>query len=141
MKKQQLIDLVIEEIKKDIASGDVTALDELLSAVPEEYLKGYLPESKKIYKFPRRCDVTGKGMWEGYCFGDGEMYIADKWNAETYAKSIGYDTLEEAYEDDAYYFTDWCNDEHVISVELEEFKDEWYESEYQDGRDAVWVEA
>lgn len=43
-KYQQLIDDVIEQIKKDIADGDVTAIDELLKFVPEKYLKGYLPE-------------------------------------------------------------------------------------------------
>jgi hypothetical protein len=43
-KKQELIDLVIEQIKSDINSGDITALDELLSFLPKKYLSGYLPE-------------------------------------------------------------------------------------------------
>jgi len=43
-KFQQLVDDVIEQIKKDIADGDVTAIDELLKFVPEKNLKGYLPE-------------------------------------------------------------------------------------------------
>jgi hypothetical protein len=42
-KKQILVDKVIEEIKKDIACGDVTALDELLKFLPTERLKAYLP--------------------------------------------------------------------------------------------------
>jgi hypothetical protein len=42
--KQILIDRVIEEIKKDVADGDLTAVDELLKFVPIEYLKNYLPE-------------------------------------------------------------------------------------------------
>lgn len=135
MKKQQLIDLVIEEIKKDIASGDVTALDELLSAVPEEHLKGYLPESKKIYKFPRRCNVTGKGMWEGFCFGDGEEYAKDRESAEIIAKRDGYASLDESFDDEHHYWTEW--------EDLDE--DEWYESEHEDGTNAVpkyksWVE-
>ena len=41
---QELIDEVIEEIKRDISSGDLTALDELLKAIPLSYLNGYLPE-------------------------------------------------------------------------------------------------
>lgn len=130
MTKQQLIDLVIEEMKKDIASGDVTAIDELLQFVPEEYLKGYLPEPT-TNKFPRRCDITGKGMWEGYCFGDGQDYAMDKPSAEKLAKKYGYDTLEEAFDDGAYYWTEW--------EELDE-EEGWYESKYQDGRDAVEVE-
>lgn len=41
---QIVIDLVLEEIKKDIAIGDVTAIEELLTAVPMENLVAYLPE-------------------------------------------------------------------------------------------------
>ena len=26
-------------------------------------------------KYARACDITGKGMNEGYCIGDGNMYI------------------------------------------------------------------
>lgn len=93
----------------------------LISATHEEN------ENTIKHKFPRRCDITGMGMWEGYCFGDGQDYAMDKPSAEKLAKQYGYDTLEEAFEDGAYYFTEW--------EELDE--DEWYESEYQDGRDAV----
>ena len=41
---QIVIDLVLEQIKKDIAAGDVTAIEELLTAVPMKNLVGYLPE-------------------------------------------------------------------------------------------------
>lgn len=41
---ENLIDLVLEQISKDIESGDLTAIEELLKAVPEENLKGYLSE-------------------------------------------------------------------------------------------------
>lgn len=58
-------------------------------------------------KFARRCDITGRGMNEGYVFGDGEMYASDKESALVIAKRYGYDSLEEAYEDDAYYYTEW----------------------------------
>jgi predicted transcriptional regulator len=43
-RKQELVDRCIEEIKRDVASGDVTAIDELLMFLPTKYLKGYLPE-------------------------------------------------------------------------------------------------
>ena len=43
-KQEQLLDAVFEQIKKDLESGDCTALFELLNAVPEKNLKGYLPE-------------------------------------------------------------------------------------------------
>lgn len=58
-------------------------------------------------KFARKCDVTGRGMNEGYCFGDGEMYVCDKESALLIAKEYGYDNLEDAYEDEVYYYTEW----------------------------------
>lgn len=42
--KQELIDRTLERIKKDIADGDLTAIDELLKFCPAENLKGYLCE-------------------------------------------------------------------------------------------------
>jgi hypothetical protein len=44
MTRQELVDLVIEQIKQDIENGDVTAIEELLHFVPEMNLKSYLPE-------------------------------------------------------------------------------------------------
>jgi hypothetical protein len=41
---QILIEAVIEQMKQDIAEGDVTAIEELLMRVPSPVLKGYLPE-------------------------------------------------------------------------------------------------
>ncbi len=42
--KQELIDKVLEEIKKDVETGDVTAIDELLKCCPVKNLQAYLPE-------------------------------------------------------------------------------------------------
>jgi len=42
--KQKLIDKCLEEIKKDVLSGDLTAIDELLKFVPTKNLQSYLPE-------------------------------------------------------------------------------------------------
>ena len=42
--KQKLIDKAIEQMKYEISMGDVTAIDELLSFVPDENLLGYLSE-------------------------------------------------------------------------------------------------
>lgn len=44
--KQNLVDRVIEEIKSDINSGDVTALDELLLKTDVSLLVHYLPEEE-----------------------------------------------------------------------------------------------
>ena len=41
---QELIDDVLDEIKKDVAMGDLTAIEELINFLPTNRLKGYLPE-------------------------------------------------------------------------------------------------
>ena len=38
------IDKVLEQIKKDVGMGDMTAIAELLSEVPEKTLRGFLSE-------------------------------------------------------------------------------------------------
>lgn len=48
MSKEVLIDMVIEQIAKDIEEGDLTALNELLYFVPEQFLLGYLPEEQEV---------------------------------------------------------------------------------------------
>jgi hypothetical protein len=42
--KQQIIDTVIEQIKRDIEVGDVTALFELLEHIKHQELEAFLPE-------------------------------------------------------------------------------------------------
>jgi len=64
-------------------------------------------------KAHRISDATGKPMSEGYCFGSGEYYCEDLGEAESYAESIGYDSLDEAYEDGAYEYTGWEDDEYA----------------------------
>lgn len=41
---QELIDMVLERIKKDVQDGDVTSVNEMLKSIPEEYLVSYLPQ-------------------------------------------------------------------------------------------------
>jgi hypothetical protein len=45
-KRQQLIDRVIYNIKKDIENGDTTAIDALLSFCPTKNLVDFLPEEE-----------------------------------------------------------------------------------------------
>jgi len=42
--KEKLVDEVIEEMKRDIANNDWTAIDALLWNVEPSVLKGFLPE-------------------------------------------------------------------------------------------------
>ena len=45
---QRLIDAVLDQIKKDVGQGDVTAIEELISTLPHHRLVGYLPEEQWI---------------------------------------------------------------------------------------------
>jgi hypothetical protein len=44
MTREELIDAVIDQMLKDIQNGDFTAIQELLSAVPDNNLKSFLSE-------------------------------------------------------------------------------------------------
>ena len=39
-----LIDQVLEQMQRDVADGDLTAIEELLNCVPFDNLVAYLPE-------------------------------------------------------------------------------------------------
>ncbi len=45
-RKQELVDAVLEELKKDLAQGDFTVIDELLKFIPTRNLIMSLPEEK-----------------------------------------------------------------------------------------------
>ena len=44
--RSEVIDKVIEQIKKDILDEDLTCIEELLTFVPLENLIGFLPEDQ-----------------------------------------------------------------------------------------------
>lgn len=44
MENVTLVDAVIEQIKLDVQTQDLTAIAELLSHVPEQYLQGFLSD-------------------------------------------------------------------------------------------------
>jgi hypothetical protein len=45
--REILIDWVVEQIKKDVDSGDFTAIYELMMELPDETLMAYLPEETR----------------------------------------------------------------------------------------------
>ena len=53
MDKQELVNAVIEEVKKDIANNDLTAIDALLYNVDTKLLQGFLPEEDNKAQLPR----------------------------------------------------------------------------------------
>lgn len=75
-------------------------------------------------KFARKCDISGKGMNEGYCFNDGEFYCATEVEAKQHVESLGYNWEEELKtintKDEWFYWTEW---------DSEETEEEWYNSE------------
>lgn len=64
----KLIDKVLEQIKIDIQSEDLTAIEELLKVVPKEYLVGYLSEGVKYTEEIKIYDENGNymGMMGGH---------------------------------------------------------------------------
>jgi len=65
-------------------------------------------------KFARKCDATGKGIWEGYVVGDGELYFSEEKHLIDHLRSRGgmdglsdEFILNESYEQDEYYYSEW----------------------------------
>ena len=68
---------------------------------------------------PRYCSITNEPMWEGWYFeGIGFFYVKYEKDALRICQNYDYATLDEAYEDEFMYWTDW----HDIP------KDEWDEA-------------
>jgi hypothetical protein len=82
--------------------------------------------------YARKCDATGKGINKGYCFGDGEMYFKYEKDLIKYLRSQGDETfndasdefiLNESYQLDEYYWTEWDEDDHQYIVKNGELVD------------------
>ena len=70
----------------------------------------------QLKRYARQCDVTGEGMNDGFVICDGAMYIKySKHLREHITNDTNYHTIDEAYEDDYYYYTSWedsdCEDD------------------------------
>lgn len=79
MKKQELIDAVLNHIIKDVKDGDVTAIEELIRVIPKKNLLAYLPEDNSMEKPVMHCPKCGKKItWfndmplSGFCWGTNE---------------------------------------------------------------------
>ena len=78
----------------------------------------------KITKFPRLCDVKKTGMFTGYVFYDGLFECEDQTDALLFAIENGYANLDEAYDDDAYYYTEW---DEIDETWFECLEGNWFE--------------
>lgn len=71
--------------------------------------------------YARKCDITGGGMNEGWVGYNGEVYFSKEEDALQWCIKQGYKDIEEAYEDDVIYWTDWHDDESDwLYVKLED---------------------
>jgi len=61
-------------------------------------------------KFARQCSVTSEGMNEGWVFGDGEKYAKYEHDAWGLASDYGYESIDDAFDNDACYYTEWEDD-------------------------------
>jgi hypothetical protein len=68
-------------------------------------------------KFARKCSITREGMNEGWVFGDGEKYAKYEQDAQKIAFDYGYESIDDAYNDDACYWTEW-DDESDYQYQL-----------------------
>ena len=44
--KKEILDLVLEQIAKDVEAGDMTAIEELIADIPNDKAFHYLPEGE-----------------------------------------------------------------------------------------------
>ena len=90
-------------------------------------------KNKIMEKYARKCDITGRGMNEGYCWGDGMFYTAtsedtikelrsdivksegdEYWSTSKDRLLVMTDEelLDWGYEQDMYYYTEWYDEEY-----------------------------
>lgn len=60
--------------------------------------------------FARKCSVTGEGMNSGWIVNDGDYYFKNEKDALAHAISMGYESLDEAYENEEFYYTEWTDE-------------------------------
>lgn len=61
-------------------------------------------------KFARQCDITGKGMNEGWYAEGCGMHFANESDALQWCIDNGYRDIDDAYADGSIYYTEWEDD-------------------------------
>ncbi len=76
-------------------------------------------------RYARRCDITHEGMNEGWVTED-DKYIKYESDVLKWCEKKKYESLDEAYDDGAIYYTEW---------DPEDADDFWLEVEFKDGKE------
>ena len=78
-------------------------------------------------KFARKCNVTNQGMNKGWVINDGIDYVSKEEDAIAICSDAGYSSMEEAFEDEFIYYTEWTDKEDyqykLINGELIEIEE------------------
>lgn len=67
-------------------------------------------------KYARKCDITGEPMNDGWVFGNGEEYAKYENDAKKLAIEYGYGSLQDAYDDDSCYWTEWDDEGDYLYI-------------------------
>ena len=78
-------------------------------------------------KFARQCSVTGEGMNQGWVIEDGWAYAKYEKDALKLLIDMGYKSIEDAYQSDNCYWTEWEDEDdyqyQLIDGKLVEIED------------------
>ena len=78
-------------------------------------------------KYARRCDVTNKGMNDGYCIQDGHMYIKYEKDLIKHLRKIEmHENKEEHYCSDDFLLKDYYDAGYYYWTEWEDIDDDHY---------------
>ena len=85
-----------------------------------------------VRKWARKCNITGEGMNEGWCWGDGDFYT--KYEKDTieeiryrdtsldldldYTKMSDDELLDLYFVNNIFYWTEWDDDEDIMYAEM-----------------------
>tara|TARA_R100000655_G_scaffold62014_2_gene100462 strand:+ start:613 stop:918 length:306 start_codon:yes stop_codon:yes gene_type:complete len=88
---------------------------------------------KEQIKYARKCDITGKGMNEGFCIQDGLMYIKNEKDMIKHLREIEKngnpeykELIKEGRLTDDFLLNDYYNSEYYYWTEWHEIDEDWH---------------
>ncbi len=118
------IDIVLKEDYngKPIKKWDCNSYEQAINLALKLMKQAPLPEPfEEGEKVARKCSVTGEGMNEGWVTDSGSEYFKYEEDALAWCNTHGYNSVNEAYENDFIYWTEWydenCEDYQYIMMD------------------------